>query len=103
MTRQTLDILAVMSEDPLVERYGLEIAKATGLKSGTMYPSLARLEEAGILASRWEDVDARTVGRPRRRLYSLTAEGARIASLELRRGASSRATETVLRPLPRPA
>lgn len=45
---------------------------------GTLYKALGRLEEAGLLASRWED-PAAAEGRPRRRLYELTGEGARVA------------------------
>jgi DNA-binding PadR family transcriptional regulator len=45
---------------------------------GTLYKALDRLERAGLLASRWEDPDvAASEGRPRRRLYRLTAEGER--------------------------
>jgi DNA-binding PadR family transcriptional regulator len=45
---------------------------------GTLYKALGRLEERGLLASHWEDPSA-AEGRPRRRLYELTAEGARVA------------------------
>ena len=45
---------------------------------GTLYKALGRLEELGLLTSRWEDAAA-VEGRPRRRLYALTAEGARVA------------------------
>ena len=45
---------------------------------GTLYKALGRLEEFGLLASRWEDASA-AEGRPRRRLYELTGEGARVA------------------------
>jgi DNA-binding PadR family transcriptional regulator len=45
---------------------------------GTLYKALGRLEEFGLLASRWEDAAA-AEGRPRRRLYELTGEGARVA------------------------
>jgi PadR family transcriptional regulator, regulatory protein PadR len=45
---------------------------------GTLYKALGRLEELGLLASRWEDAAA-VEGRPRRRLYALTGEGARVA------------------------
>ena len=45
---------------------------------GTLYKALGRLEEFGLLASRWEDAAA-AEGRPRRRLYELTGEGARTA------------------------
>jgi PadR family transcriptional regulator PadR len=45
---------------------------------GTLYKALSRLEEFGLLTSRWEDAAA-AEGRPRRRLYELTARGARVA------------------------
>ena len=45
---------------------------------GTLYKALSRLEEFGLLTSRWEHVAA-AEGRPRRRLYELTGQGARLA------------------------
>jgi DNA-binding PadR family transcriptional regulator len=59
--------------------YGREIAQAVGLKSGTLYPVLARLEGAGWLTSAWEDVSPREAGRPRRRYYQLTGTGQQTA------------------------
>jgi DNA-binding PadR family transcriptional regulator len=59
------------------ELSGADIAAASKLKSGTLYPILARLEEAGWLSSRWEAGDPVTLGRPRRRYYRVTAEGAK--------------------------
>jgi DNA-binding PadR family transcriptional regulator len=51
---------------------------------GTLYKALGRLEEFGLLTSRWEDADAAAAeGRPRRRLYELTGEGARVAERAL--------------------
>ncbi len=49
---------------------------------GTLYKALGRLEEFGLLASRWEDPEA-AEGRPRRRLYELTGQGARVAERAL--------------------
>jgi len=49
---------------------------------GTLYKALGRLEEFGLLASRWEDAAA-AEGRPRRRLYELTRAGADAAELAL--------------------
>jgi PadR family transcriptional regulator, regulatory protein PadR len=49
---------------------------------GTLYKALGRLEEFGLLVSRWEDAEA-VEGRPRRRLYALTGEGARAAERSL--------------------
>jgi DNA-binding PadR family transcriptional regulator len=46
---------------------------------GTLYKALSRLEAFGLLTSRWEDAAAAAEGRPRRRLYELTGEGARVA------------------------
>jgi transcriptional regulator len=40
------------------------------LPEGTLYPALHRLEGAGLLASRWSEVNGR-----RRRVYQLTAKG----------------------------
>jgi DNA-binding PadR family transcriptional regulator len=46
---------------------------------GTLYKALSRLEEFGLLASRWEDAAA-AEGRPRRRLYELTTRGTQVAA-----------------------
>ena len=44
---------------------------------GTLYKALDRLETAGLLESSWEDpAQAAADGRPRRRLYRVTAAGA---------------------------
>lgn len=58
-------------------RHGFDILDATGLQSGTVYPILRRLEDAGLVRSRWESVQrARSEGRPPRRYYELTGAGA---------------------------
>jgi DNA-binding PadR family transcriptional regulator len=75
MTLQVRLVLHMLADDPGRERYGLEIVDSTGLMPGTIYPILARLEAAGWIDSRWEDVDHHAAGRPRRRYYRLTAEG----------------------------
>jgi DNA-binding PadR family transcriptional regulator len=49
---------------------------------GTLYKALGRLEEFGLLSSRWEDPDA-AEGRPRRRLYELTGQGVLVAEQAL--------------------
>jgi DNA-binding PadR family transcriptional regulator len=56
--------------------YGYDISRATGVKSGTLYPILMRLEQAGLLDSRWEPAET---GRPPRHMYQLNAEGIRAA------------------------
>lgn len=59
-------------------QYGLDIMEVTGLPSGTVYPTLGRLESRGFVSGRWERADiAGREGRPRRRYYTVTAAGAR--------------------------
>lgn len=63
-------------------RLAKEIADETGARKltshGTLYKALGRLEEAGLLASRWEEpAIAAAEGRPRRRLYEVTGVGER--------------------------
>jgi PadR family transcriptional regulator PadR len=79
ITEQTEQILGVVAGDPCAEWWGAKIAAAAGLKSGSMYPALMRMERFGWLESRWEEIDPREEGRPRRRLYRLTGEGERVA------------------------
>jgi DNA-binding PadR family transcriptional regulator len=45
---------------------------AFDLPEGTLYPALHRLERAGLMASRWSEVNGR-----RRRVYQLTSKGRR--------------------------
>jgi PadR family transcriptional regulator, regulatory protein PadR len=75
MTAQTQSVLAALLADPTQARYGLEITKEAGLPSGTIYPILARLESAGWIKSKWEEIDPTVEGRRPRRYYRLTAEG----------------------------
>jgi PadR family transcriptional regulator PadR len=75
MSFQTLKVLEAFLESPTRERSGADVHKRSGLASGTLYPILLRLESAGWLVSRWETIDPSAAGRPRKRLYRLTASG----------------------------
>lgn len=80
MTPQTIAVLTVLLGDPSVPRYGLDIARTTGLKTGTLHPILARLQQAGWLKSFWEDAaESEDQGRPRRKYYRMTSDGVRAA------------------------
>lgn len=68
-------ILRAMLDAADNEHYGLALMRTTGLKSGSLYPALNRLEKTGLVARRWEDIDPSVEGRPRRRLYRLTPDG----------------------------
>ncbi len=71
----SLQILASVRDGA---RYGLDIVASTGLSSGTVYPTVARLKRAGLLRSRWEEQAlADREGRPRRRYHELTGAGLR--------------------------
>jgi PadR family transcriptional regulator len=84
MTGPVQQVLRTLLEDPGRLRYGLEISKLAGLETGTLYPVMARLEGVGWVESSWEDPDLSVSdGRPRRRYYQLTKEGAEQARLAL--------------------
>ena len=55
---------------------------------GTLYRALARLEQMGLVESRWEE-SAPDHNRPRRRLYTLTAAGAAAADAARRAAATA--------------
>src|SRR4051812_50213743 len=58
-------------------RFGFDIMQSTGLTSGTVYPTLERLEAAGDLKSKWEaPEEAHAAGRPARRPFPVAAPGA---------------------------
>jgi DNA-binding PadR family transcriptional regulator len=77
MTLQTQLVLRALLEDPARERYGFELCELAGLPSGTIYPILARLEQFGWVDSNWEDPAVHVeAGRPRRRFYRITQDGA---------------------------
>ena len=73
-SRQTRAVLSELLSDPGAGRYGYELAKATGLASGTLYPILMRLEQRGRLEAHWEFSESRP-----RHVYRLTAEGLTVA------------------------
>jgi PadR family transcriptional regulator PadR len=75
LSHQTLRVLRLFEEQPTVRLAGSDIAKQTGMLSGTIYPIMMRLERAGWLSSQWEKLDPSDACRPRRRLYRLTGLG----------------------------
>lgn len=77
LSMQTMRVLDALLGARAEELSGADIRRATGLASGTLYPILLRLEEAGWLQSQWEGIDPAETGRPRRRFYRLTAIGER--------------------------
>ena|ERR1700722_16583893 len=70
---QTLAVLAALAAEPSGWRHGYDLARETGLKSGTLYPILIRLADRELVEACWED--EQPAGRPRRHLYRLTGGG----------------------------
>jgi len=69
-SKSTLLVLSHLCGQP---QYGYALMKATGLKSGTLYPILMRLTDRGFLSSKWEE--PQSPGRPPRQSYQLTPKG----------------------------
>src|SRR5579871_6097843 len=81
MTAPLERVLRAFLDDPADPRYGYDLMKAAGLKSGTLYPLLGRLEEERLVTSAWET--PQHDGQRPRKYYRLTAKGAEVARLEL--------------------
>lgn len=89
---ETLLILQSFVERPTDWRYGYELSQVTGLKSGTLYPILMRLEKHSLLEACWVTTEA---GVPPRHTYRLTPNGTELARARL---AESRPRSIVRQP-----
>ena len=78
---QTIAVLSALADQRASWRHGYELAKQTGLQSGTLYPILMRLSDRGLLESRWTPQES--AGRPPRHMYRLTAQGTTFAREQL--------------------
>ena len=77
LSRQTVRLLSAFVTQPRDWRYGYDLSRETGLKSGTLYPILMRLTKRGWLQTRWTEPEE--LGRPPRHMYRLTPDGLRAA------------------------
>ena len=75
LTQTMLRVLGLFCQNPTQELCGADIRRATMIGPGSHFPILYRLEDAGWLTSRWEEIDPKQAGRPRRRYYKLTPDG----------------------------
>lgn len=89
MTIPTQLVLRTLLAEPTREMYGLQICSAAVLPSGTIHPILARWQRLGWLESRWEDIKPEDEGRPRRRYYKLSEDGAERARIALAQATTS--------------
>jgi PadR family transcriptional regulator, regulatory protein PadR len=74
---QAETLIIALAIRPQEWRYGYDLMKATDIKSGTLYPALMRLEEKGLMESRWSE--PQNDGRPPRHIYRLTDAGLKLA------------------------
>jgi DNA-binding PadR family transcriptional regulator len=79
LSKSSAKVLRAFVDAPHEEQYGFGLMRPTGVKSGSLYPILERFERLRWIEGRHEVIDERTEGRPRRRLYRLTALGEREA------------------------
>jgi PadR family transcriptional regulator, regulatory protein PadR len=77
---QTVLVFTEFLRGPEEWKYGYDISRSTGLKSGTLYPILMRLADRSLLETAWETTEA---GRPPRHMYKLTADGLRVARTQV--------------------
>ena len=88
---QTRAVLSALSVQPQAWRYGYDLARETGLKSGTLYPLLIRLADQGFLEAEWRQ--PLQPGRPPRHAYRLTEQG---LALSVERAADTPSTTKTL-------
>jgi PadR family transcriptional regulator, regulatory protein PadR len=75
ITAQSERIIKLFASDPEAELAGADIERATKIAKGTIYPTLTRMHRRGWLTWRWEEIDPKAEGRPRKRLYKITGQG----------------------------
>jgi DNA-binding PadR family transcriptional regulator len=80
-TLKALRALLIAGDEPL---NGTAIMRREGLKAGTLFPMLKRLEAAGWVTGEWEAEDPKVLGRPRQKFYRLTDLGRERATAELK-------------------
>jgi PadR family transcriptional regulator, regulatory protein PadR len=90
LSPQTLMILESFLTRPAAWRYGYDLSRETGLKSGTLYPILMRLAKYGLLETKWVATEE---GVPPRHTYRLTTKGMELARAQ-QKPAAHRALKT---------
>ncbi|OYX56816.1 MAG: PadR family transcriptional regulator [Brevundimonas subvibrioides] len=69
-------VLSLLAEAGPGWSHGYDLCRRAGVKSGTLYPLLIRLEQQEHLEAKWLPPEP---GRPPRHVYRLTATGRRLA------------------------
>lgn len=77
LSAQARNVLAILAQARARWCHGYELCQQAGIKSGTLYPLLIRLEGQGYLEAEWQQ--AAEAGRPPRHAYRLTVAGRALA------------------------
>jgi DNA-binding PadR family transcriptional regulator len=77
LSAATRSVLAILAEVSPQWSHGYDLCRTTGIRSGTLYPLLIRLESQGHLEAEWLPAET---GRPPRHAYRLTPAGHRLAA-----------------------
>jgi len=86
LSPQTLLVLDAFLEQVEDWKYGYDLSRITGLKSGTLYPILMRMAERNLLETQWETGEP---GKPPRHMYRFTPDGLRFARASASASSSS--------------
>jgi PadR family transcriptional regulator PadR len=85
LSPQTLLVLEAFLDHPAEWKYGYDLSRSTGLKSGTLYPILMRLADRKLLETEWETSEPGgperldRLGKPPRHMYRFTPQGMQFA------------------------
>jgi len=96
LSPQTLLILEAFLDRPAEWKYGYDLSRVTGLKSGTLYPILMRLADRKLLETEWEAAGADNLGKPPRHMYRFTPEGMQFAREQRKSAAAGQVGVPVL-------
>lgn len=78
LSPQARSVLLALASSGDAWSHGYELARLAGVRSGTLYPILLRLESRGLLTAEWQP--STSPGRPARHVYRLTPAGQQIIS-----------------------
>jgi PadR family transcriptional regulator, regulatory protein PadR len=74
-TKALVEVAFAIMETPDERLWGYDLSKRSGVRSGVLYPMLARMLDDGWLTDGWEDPTNIAEKRPPRRYYELTDLG----------------------------
>ncbi|MDR1513577.1 MAG: PadR family transcriptional regulator [Propionibacteriaceae bacterium] len=77
LTHSSVAVAQALLRRPRERRWGYDLSRETGVRSGVLYPILGRMLDEGWLDDGWEDMADARGKHPPRRYYTVTDEGLR--------------------------